>query len=152
MRRDMEARRARVVPAVLHALVACAVLVGVLAMHALSVGHAPATLAVGTDHPHVVQSIPHLPGGELLGPSGAGPNECTTCDQGVTHHRDIDHTGLGLCLAVVAGAVLVWLLALRSRLPASLDLTLRRPVGLSGALSPARRTAPSLSSLCVLRI
>ncbi len=151
MRRDLQARRAGVLPAVLHALIACAVLVGVLAMHALTVGHAPAAIGAGVAHAHVTQASSHMPGEGQPVTMAAVEGGCVRCDHDATNDHEVNHTSLGVCLAVIAGAVLVWLLAWRRRLPASLDLALRRLRALPGALSPAWRTAPSLSSLCVLR-
>ncbi len=152
MRRDAQARRAKVLPAVLHALIGCAVLVGVLAMHALTVGHAPATLGAAVAHPHVMQTAPHLAlDVQPVAIAAVEASHCMACDHDATSHHEVNHTSLGVCLAVVAGTLLVWLLAWRRRLPARLNLSLRRIALLPGALSPPWRTAPSLSSLCVLR-
>ncbi len=152
MRRDVQARRAGVLPALLHALIACAVLLGVLAMHALTVGHAPATLGAAVAHPHVVQTAAQLAHEtQPTAMAAVAASHCMACDHDATSHHEVDHTSLGVCLAVIAGTLLVWLLAWRRRLPATLNLALGRVALLPGALSPTWRTAPSLSSLCVLR-
>ncbi len=151
MHGDVTARRVSSPFGLLRALAACAILAGVLAMHALTVGHAPTTFAPPVSHQSAAHVATHASddGARVLGESTA--DLCANCDDDATRQHGRDHSTLAMCLAVLAAVAVVWLVA-RRRLPhAHVDLTVKRLRVAPDALQPTWRTAPSLSSLCVLR-
>ena len=149
------------VPDRLRPLVVLALVAGVLAMHALTVGHQPspalsaassAAASVGVMH-----DTGHRSSGVAAGMTTRGPADSDSADHcaGCGHDgRGSSHAGshlLGLCVAVLlAGALTLLLFALRGR-RRGLLLRAFRPVVISRGAASRRPRPPSLSQLCVLR-
>jgi len=148
-------------PGRLRPLVVLALVAGVLAMHALMVGHhsgvsssaarassVSATAMHGTAH-QTIRTATGLAGMELAGSVDA--EKCVACGH---DSPGSSHPGwhlLDLCVAVLlAGAVTMLLLLARgARGPSSFRRAVERAV--SSPASSRRRRPPSLSQLCVLR-
>ena len=149
----------------LEPLVVLAVAAGVLAMHALTVGHhsVPAAASALTQSPALaassgigaVRDIRHHAGGIDEGTTGLGligqaaAENCAGCGQG---EPGSSHTGshlLDMCVAVLLAIALLSLLTRRTRRGSDLLGSVSwRQVGPSVSRRPR---PPSLSQLCVLR-
>jgi hypothetical protein len=141
--------RGVVVSGLVRALASAWLLGGVLAMHALTMDHDPAMMAMSetsaTMSPvHAPSEMPDHASGL---PKGSAPTDASYVGAG-------SHQMGELCVAVLAGSVLLlvlvlaWLRSGRST-PWSFRLFLVRPSPLLGRSPPW--LAPSLSKLCVLR-
>jgi uncharacterized protein DUF6153 len=148
-----------------------AVLAGVLAMHALTVGHHPGSHVGGSADPAVAAVAVHdhaaAPGSardvRAIDPRPAGghavpttrlpvdPDGCGNCGHGAP---DPSHSGshlLDLCIAVLLAATVTLLLLLVARSPAVAHALTHIRRAVTPVAVRRRPPGPSLSQLCVLR-
>jgi hypothetical protein len=141
--------RGVVVSGLVRALASAWLLGGVLAMHALTMDHDPAMMAMSETAATVspVQATPEMPEHANGSPNASASTDAAYVSVG-------SHQMSELCVAVLAGSllllalVLAWLRSGRST-PWSFRVFLVRPSPLLGRSPPW--LAPSLSKLCVLR-
>ncbi len=138
-------------------LAVVALLCGVLAMHALSVGHLPWTPhageggrahhapAIDVGSPHWQHADTHVAEASAHAPVAASP--CDGCGSSTTDGAG-GHSAIGLCIAVLTAGVAVLLVAASGRRAILRELH-AVPLRWVAAESPVR--PPDLSALCVLR-